>query len=131
VRPARETVTETTGGGGAAWLACGRCGHRIAPLSARTEVAGQHVHTRINPHGYVWRFGCFSAAPGARDATPPTTDHTWFAGHAWQLANCGRCDVHLGWRFLPSEGGASGFFGLVLEMLVEVDVPPGDPGAPS
>jgi hypothetical protein len=77
------------------------------------EIAGSHVHTRLNPVSVLFRFGCFRAAPGARIAGEPSSEHVWFAGCLWQYAHCGACRAHLGWAF----SGADAFFGLVLERL--------------
>lgn len=94
-------------------IACRRCGHAITHPSAREERDGAHIHTRINPGGWVHTFGCFSAAPGARAPGPATSAHTWFAGHLWALAECQACGAHLGWRF----SGADEFWGLILAEL--------------
>ena len=94
-------------------LRCARCARRITDAGARTSVRGKHVHTRVNPGGWVHQFGCFRAAPGAVAAGEPTEEHTWFAGYAWSLAHCARCAAHLGWRFV----GEGEFYGLLLERL--------------
>lgn len=97
-------------------LRCRRCDHAITPASARTCRAGAHVHTRINPGGWVYAIGCFTEAPGCATTGPATTEHTWFAGHAWRVALCGACGEQLGWRF---EGAGDVFWGLILDRLVE------------
>lgn len=99
-----------------AMLRCRRCDHGVAPPSARVARAGAHVHTRINPGGWVHSFGCFAEAPGCVPVGPATTEHTWFAGYAWRVALCGGCGEHLGWRF---EGAGDAFWGLILERLRE------------
>lgn len=73
------------------------------------------MHTRLNPFGYVWEFGCFAEAKGAVVEGQPTLQATWFAGHTWVFANCGSCGVHLGWRY---DGESGTFFGLISERLV-------------
>lgn len=94
-------------------LVCARCGHAVTDDEARVSVRGKHVHTRINPGGWVHRFGCFRAAPGAVAGGPATEAHTWFPGCAWSLAHCASCGAHLGWRFV----GEGEFYGLLLEQL--------------
>ncbi|MBI3723727.1 hypothetical protein HY251_07205 [bacterium] len=96
-------------------LRCSRCSHAITREEARVVRAGSHVHTRINPHGFVHEFGCFAEAEGCRTFGEATTFFTWFPGHAWRMAECGSCGVHLGWRF---EGASGSFFGLLFERLV-------------
>jgi hypothetical protein len=95
-------------------IACARCGHAIAREEARVSRQGAHVHTRINPAGWVYRIGCFDPVEGCVLDGPATTEHTWFAGHAWRIALCGACAQHLGWRF---EGEAGVFWGLILDRL--------------
>lgn len=94
-------------------LCCTRCGRSITDEAARIEVGGSHTHTRMNPGGFVYRFGCFSCAPGCRAIGEPSGEYPWFSGHTWQLAVCSGCAAHLGWLF----SGEASFFGLVLERL--------------
>jgi hypothetical protein len=95
-------------------IVCARCGHALTREEARVTQDGAHVHTRINPHGYVFELGCFAEAPGCVTIGPAVAEHTWFPPHAWRLGHCGACGEHVGWRF---EGGASVFWGLILERL--------------
>lgn len=95
-------------------LCCVRCGHPITHERHRTTVLGRHTHTRINPAGYLFHFGCFSQAQGCLVVGPPTSEASWFAGYLWQFACCATCHTHLGWAFLGPE---TSFFGLVLERL--------------
>ena len=96
-------------------LACARCSHAIARPESRVSRGGAHVHTRLNPAGFVYEFGCFAEAEGCRLEGPATLEHTWFPGHAWRIALCASCGGHLGWRF---EGPEGAWFGLILERLV-------------
>jgi len=81
-------------------------------------VDGLHEHTQINPHGFIWSFGCFARAPGCVLVGPPSREFAWFAGHAWQLADCGGCRLHLGWFFSSPERR---FHGLIVGRVVEED----------
>lgn len=96
-------------------LACRACGHTITTSAERTERDGAHAHVFFNPAGILFRIGCFVEAPGCRGIGPFETDFTWFAAHAWQVVVCRGCGAHLGWFF----AGATRFFGLVLDRLVE------------
>lgn len=97
-------------------LRCAQCGHRVTREDQRTEVAGRHEHGFVNPHGYSFHIACFARAPGCRTIGSPTLEHTWFPGHAWQVALCARCGTHLGWAFHgPGQGH---FFGLIVARLV-------------
>lgn len=93
------------------WYRCAACGEKVARHEDAIEVAGRHLHARLNPHGSLFAFGCFAAAR-CEVSGAPTTEASWFAPAAWQFAHC-RCGVHLGWFF------SDGFYGLVMERLVE------------
>jgi len=113
-RPEVEAASHRTGEDARA-IRCRACGRAITTSAERTSISGAHEHTRFNPSGFVFRFGCFRAAPGCVAAGEPTGDDSWFTGYRWSYALCGGCGVHLGWRF----DGSGDFFGLVLERLVE------------
>jgi hypothetical protein len=85
---------------------------------ARIAIAGSHEHDCENRHGWRYRVGCFAAAEGLVPDGAATTADTWFPGYAWQVQRCARCGHHLGWRFASRDGG---FFGLILDHLVETD----------
>ena len=99
-------------------LVCASCGHLITHPRERIEVAGAHRHTFANPHGFVYHIGCFAAAAGCVAIGPPSMEFPWFPGHAWQIAICGRCGVHLGWAFRSEQRF---FHGLILDKLAEDD----------
>jgi hypothetical protein len=94
-------------------LLCASCGHAITRECHRTTVNGRHAHTRVNPYGYVFHFGCFAQAEGCRVLGPPTAEDSWFPGFVWEYASCAACRAHLGWAF----HGESDFFGLLLDRL--------------
>ena len=102
-------------------LVCVRCHHPITDGDARIEVSGRHEHRRSNPHGYHFRFGCFSRAPGCLEQGQESSHFSWFPGRAWQVTTCGLCHAHLGWRFFGDDGG---FFGLILDKLREAPEEP-------
>lgn len=110
--PAERAADEATRSADRAWR-CKKCGHVIT--STAIEVDGQHTHLRLNPSAFAFIFGCFRDAPGCLVVGEPTAEASWFTGHQWQFAMCGGCGAHLGWAF----SGASTFFGLILERLVE------------
>lgn len=98
-------------------LLCAACAHPVTSQREAVEVGGSHVHTRLNPLGVLYRFGCFGAAPGVRVSGAPSSEHVWFSGCRWQYAHCGKCAAHLGWAF----SGADAFFGLVLDRLLPTE----------
>jgi hypothetical protein len=75
------------------------------------EVNGAHRHTFANPHGKVFEICCFARAPGCINHGEPTTECTWFVGHAWRFAHCGSCFAHLGWQYQSQLAGS--FYGLI------------------
>lgn len=97
-------------------LRCARCGAVVTTTAARIDVAGAHQHTRANAGGWVHSFGCFARAPGCRAVGEPSTDFAWFASTSWEIAVCGSCREHLGWRFTGADGT---FWGLLVAKLVE------------
>ncbi len=98
-------------------LRCTACGQPVTDADQRTDRGGAHTHCVTNPLGLEFRIGCFSKAPGCTLIGEATTEHTWFADHAWRIALCRRCGTHLGWGF--SATGDEGFFGLILQRLTE------------
>ena len=111
--PAPQSGEKTESRDPEAPLCCARCGHVITREHHRTTVNGRHTHTRVNPSGYVFHFGCFARAEGCLVIGPPTAEESWFPGFVWRIALCAACKTHLGWSF----HGESDFLGLVLDRL--------------
>ncbi len=105
-------------------LLCHLCEEPITADEFRIAVAGSHLHTRINPAGIRFEFGCFSQAPGAAAHGTATREHTWFPGRRWRFSVCGTCGEQLGWLFEGSEPPR--FLGLIGDRLVpeEEGLPP-------
>ncbi|MCH9686457.1 MAG: hypothetical protein K0V04_33800 [Deltaproteobacteria bacterium] len=95
-------------------LRCRACGEAITESDARTEIAGSHAHTFVNPAGLVFEIGCFARAPGCVGVGEPQPFFSWFPGYAWRVAACGGCRAHLGWSY----GDGPQFHGLILDRLV-------------
>lgn len=95
-------------------IRCAACRHPITSERERVEVHGAHEHRRVNPSGHDFHVGCFARAPGCSAEGEPTLHWTWFPGHAWQVALCASCGVHLGWAF----SGEGTFHGLILRQLL-------------
>ncbi len=101
-------------------LVCRQCGHLITHQAARFAKKGDHEHVVFNPHGLVFRIGCFRAAPGCHLQPPASHDFSWFPGYAWTIARCQGCQAHLGWMFTGAAMPPS-FYGLILPRLRETD----------
>jgi len=100
-------------------LLCAKCRRRITWDAARVEIGGHHQHTRVNPHGHRFTFGCFSRVEGCVLLSAPSNEWSWFPGYLWQIENCEACGRHLGWCFRAADAALPGFHGLILERLVE------------
>ncbi|MBF0124167.1 MAG: hypothetical protein HQL60_02385 [Magnetococcales bacterium] len=98
-------------------LLCVRCQWPITDAAQRIAVAGDHEHTVFNPHGVVFHIGCFGVASGCVGVGEWSGEFSWFRGHVWQIALCGRCQWHLGWFFREQLGAV--FVGLILNRLLE------------
>ena len=92
---------------------CRRCGHALAKARDRLPLDGAQTRSFVNPAGLVYEIAAFREAPGCAAEGEPSSYWTWFPGHAWQVALCGRCGTHVGWAF----SGASRFFGLLVERV--------------
>jgi hypothetical protein len=114
----RRSAPALQAGGPVHAIVCRACGSPITGASERTTINGSHEHRFMNPAGHLFHIGCFGAAPGCRLIGSPSSEYPWFSGHTWQIALCGRCGVHLGWRFQSADAG---FFGLCLDRLREAD----------
>ena len=97
-------------------LYCAKCRRLITREDQRIRIQGMHEHVFSNPQGLVFRIGCFATAPGCGHVGAPTEEWTWFPGHQWQIAVCGSCGAHIGWRYISGDGNL--FHGLILWSLV-------------
>lgn len=96
-------------------LYCAACAHPITRRQAAISVQGAHQHRFTNPHGITFHIGCYGEAAGCRQAGEATEEHTWFPAHAWRIAVCAECRIHLGWAFHTPDGRC--FFGLIVDRL--------------
>jgi hypothetical protein len=113
-RDAEDDAALAEGGGRA--LVCSVCAAGITDDELRTERGGAHQHTFVNPGGFVHRVRCFAAARGVREVGAPEHAFSWFPGYSWQVLDCARCAVHIGWIYRCA---GDVFYGLVADRLVE------------
>jgi cereblon len=74
----------------------------------------------VNPHGYLHEVVTVRRAKNVLVSGPPTTEFTWYAGYAWEIAWCARCRNHVGWMFTAVAGGdPPRFFGLRRDAIAE------------
>ena len=114
--PGVRTVEDEAAPGRGRKLVCRRCHATITDEGQRVSVEGQHVHTRLNPAGINFCFGCFAAAPGCALQGAASSEFSWFEGCRWRIALCAECGAHLGWVF----DGARHFYALILSRLAGV-----------
>ncbi len=98
------------------YLLCSNCKHVVTTTAEKIEITGKHHHTFTNPRGFIYKIGCFGAAPGVLNQGAPTLEFTWFSGYSWCYSLCVRCFAHLGWFFESSD---KNFYGLILDHLIE------------
>ncbi|XP_076031486.1 E3 ubiquitin ligase component cereblon isoform X2 [Oratosquilla oratoria] len=81
-------------------LTCIRCGKGIASTSDIFSMSVEGFQgTYVNPGGYVHEMITLSKISGLSYYEGPSTEHSWFPGYAWTIANCSGCDSHMGWKF--------------------------------
>jgi hypothetical protein len=95
------------------WL-CAWCLNGVASEKDRFLYEGQSEFSFKNPEGILFHIVTFSRTIGCRQAGVPTSEHTWFPGHAWSYCMCDRCRMHLGWYY----AGQSKFAGLIRDRIV-------------
>ena len=96
-------------------IRCSVCGHIITHLSESLNVRGTRHHVFANPYGLVFETTCFKLATGCVVTGRPSDEFTWFPGYHWQVALCGSCLNHLGWRFSSNNNT---FFCLIIDQLI-------------
>ena len=99
-------------------ILCRSCNNVITDKSSKIQIDGSFAHTFANPHGIIFRIGCFNSAPGVIFSKQESGQFSWFSDFVWSVCACSFCATHLGWRFRKEE---KVFFGLVLATLVEKD----------
>ncbi|KAF4024069.1 hypothetical protein G4228_015691 [Cervus hanglu yarkandensis] len=74
----------------------------------------------VNPHGYVHETLTVYKACNLNLIGRPSTDHSWFPGYAWTIAQCRICASHIGWKFTATKKDMSPqkFWGLTRSALL-------------
>lgn len=55
--------------------------------------------TYVNPVGYVHETITVNKVRGLSYNGRQSTNHTWFPGYAWLIAQCRNCGTHMGWKY--------------------------------
>uniref|UniRef100_UPI0035CD3D9F Protein cereblon n=1 Tax=Homo sapiens TaxID=9606 RepID=UPI0035CD3D9F len=74
----------------------------------------------VNPHGYVHEILTVYKACNLNLIGRPSTEHSWFPGYAWTVAQCKICASHIGWKFTATKKDMSPqkFWGLTRSALI-------------
>ncbi|TKC44865.1 hypothetical protein EI555_015731, partial [Monodon monoceros] len=74
----------------------------------------------VNPHGYVHETLTVYKACNLNLIGRPSTEHSWFPGFAWTIAQCRICASHIGWKFTATKKDMSPqkFWGLTRSALL-------------
>lgn len=57
----------------------------------------------VNPSGYVHETITVYRSTGLSLIGRPLTEHSWFPGYAWIIAQCRQCSSHMGWKFVATD----------------------------
>ncbi|XP_015496659.1 protein cereblon isoform X3 [Parus major] len=81
----------------------------------------------VNPHGYIHETLTVYKACNLSLSGRPSTEHSWFPGYAWTIAQCRICGSHMGWKFTATRKELSPpkFWGLTRSALLP-RIPEGD-----
>ncbi|XP_033922311.1 protein cereblon isoform X1 [Melopsittacus undulatus] len=74
----------------------------------------------VNPHGYIHETLTVYKACNLNLSGRPSTEHSWFPGYAWTIAQCRICGSHMGWKFTATKKDMSPqkFWGLTRSALL-------------
>ncbi|KAL8602511.1 hypothetical protein ACOMHN_065383 [Nucella lapillus] len=74
----------------------------------------------VNPQGHVHETLTVYKANNLSLLGRPSTEHSWFPGYAWTIAQCRGCASHMGWKFTATKKKLTPlkFWGLCRSSLV-------------
>ncbi|KAL4226760.1 hypothetical protein ACF0H5_014740 [Mactra antiquata] len=102
-------------------LCCRDCNQQISemPNVFSMSVSGP-LSAYVNPGGHVHETVTVHHATNLNLVGRPSTEHSWFPGYAWTIAQCKRCSNHMGWKFTTKRKDLSPqkFWGLCRSSLV-------------
>ncbi|XP_066999546.1 protein cereblon [Anabrus simplex] len=82
-------------------LCCLKCSAKVANQKDIFSMSVEGPQgTYVNSGGYVHETMTLYKAKGLRCLSDaPSTEYSWFPGYAWTIAECRRCQKHMGWKF--------------------------------
>ncbi|XP_052285808.1 protein cereblon-like isoform X3 [Dreissena polymorpha] len=100
---------------------CQHCNKDITGMSSifSMSVSGP-LSAYVNPGGHVHETVTVHEAHNLSLQGRPSTEHSWFPGYAWTIAQCRHCYSHMGWKFTATrkELQPRKFWGLCRSSLV-------------
>ncbi|XP_038666633.1 protein cereblon isoform X1 [Scyliorhinus canicula] len=86
-------------------LCCKRCYH--TEITTKNDIFSLSLYgpmaAYVNPHGYVHETLTVYKANNLNLIGRPSTQHSWFPGFAWTIAQCRTCGSHMGWKFTATK----------------------------
>lgn len=102
-------------------LCCKGCGSQVANKKDVFSLSIEGpLGAYVNPGGYVHETMTVHKAQNLNLIGRPSTEHSWFPGYAWTIAQCRRCNSHMGWKFTSTmkELKPQKFWGLTRSSVV-------------
>ncbi|XP_072454731.1 protein cereblon isoform X4 [Notamacropus eugenii] len=103
-------------------LCCKQC--QETEITTKTEIFSLSLcgpmAAYVNPHGYVHETLTVYKASNLNLIGRSSTEHSWFPGYAWTIAQCRVCSSHIGWKFTATKKDMSPqkFWGLTRSALL-------------
>lgn len=79
---------------------CHRCSQFFAVLDDIIVVSETDSGVFVNAGGHLHDILLLKAVQNGEFDDTAHAEFSWFPGYAWSIAYCGRCDEHIGWRFI-------------------------------
>lgn len=81
-------------------IRCKNCSTVIARRSDMLVMSTDGpISAYVNSYGFVHETLTLYKTKGLALRGRAVTEHSWFPGYAWTIANCSVCDSHMGWLF--------------------------------
>ncbi|XP_032997077.1 protein cereblon isoform X1 [Lacerta agilis] len=103
-------------------LCCKHC--QDTEITTKNEIfslsLGGPMAAYVNPHGFVHETLTVYKACNLNLTGRSSTEHSWFPGYAWTIAECRICGSHIGWKFTSTKKDMSPqkFWGLTRSALL-------------
>lgn len=102
-------------------LCCSSCMRQVARKEDVFSMSREGpLGAYVNPGGVVHETVTVYKADNLTLIGRPSTEHSWFPGYAWTIAQCQECGHHMGWKFTATNKKTtpSKFWGLCRSSLV-------------